>query len=137
MLGTKVSCIYEEMKGIKENDPCCTGGGGGNTSSNAFELALEALLYDGDGVKIITHQTLKLIEAAISTGNPDAPLLMGIRKYQCHGEAYQYLHEAEQKGSRHPLLMYYIGQCLVSGDKGIEMDLERALDYYNKAIEGM
>lgn len=106
-------------------------------ATELFNAALSALLY-GDGERRpLTHKTLRLIEDAVAINPSDGLLLvgimmMGIRKK----DALKHFQEAEEKGSSHPLLYYYLGECYRLGNFGVRRDEIEALMYYEKCIAG-
>lgn len=101
---------------------------------------LDALLYESGELRPLTHNFLKLLEKTkMVVGNTDALFLDGISHYlrRAFPSALRCLSEAEEKGCKHPILYYFMGECYNSEEKGLDKNSTKALDYYNKAIEGM
>lgn len=104
----------------------------------ALNACLNALLYQDGGIRNFTHTTLKMIEESKGKlGEANTLFIEGIRRFAYHDIAFKYLSEAEKKGCKHPVLYYFLGDCYRSGYKGVDVDDDKALHYFNKAMEGM
>lgn len=103
-----------------------------------FQEALNALLYDNMKPRKVTFQTLRLIEHLEAAGDPNAPLLRALLRY--NGNARDSLTEfrqAQKQGCTHPLLYYFLGDCLLASPNNTFETRQRALEYYEIAIQGM
>lgn len=99
-----------------------------------LNACLDALFYHDGKAKLLTHNTLRLIEDAISrVGEANALFLEGLRS---SADDLNYLLEAEMKGCDHPVLYYTLGSLYSCDDRFNDMNITKTLDYYDKAIKG-
>lgn len=107
-------------------------------NNDIISTTLSALIYPSCALQPLTANTLKLLNQAHSSGNPDALMLKGIRWYNKGNNAFVYFAEAEATGSTHSLLYYFIAECYRRGKEGVSrVDEAKAVEYYHKAISGM
>lgn len=107
-----------------------------NRAARAVSAALDALLYEDGELKNLTQRAVALVEIAIATEHPDALILRGIQTFRMGKKPYEYMCMAEERGSTHPLLYHFLGDCWSWEGRGMDIDRVKAQDYYVKALGG-
>lgn len=105
-------------------------------ATEAYKAAESALFYADSVTRFLTHRTLKLIDTAISTGNPDALLLRAVRYRDMNENAFQYLCEAMLRGCTQLRIYTNLGLCYYQGNEGVGRDEAKAFECFEKAIQG-
>lgn len=106
------------------------------TPPQALHACLDALLSQDGTLKDITRSTLQLVtEAKTKMGEADALFISGLL-LMAKCAPISLLTEAAEKGCKHPILPYVMGECYRLGKKGIIASSEEALMYYGKSIRG-
>lgn len=101
-----------------------------------FSVALAALLDIDRSFRVLTHDSLQRIDAAVAMGDPNSLILQGIQRWRFKDEGYGYFAQAEAKGADHPVLYYFLGWGYEYGI-GVKQCLEIAMSYYMQGIHGM
>lgn len=105
--------------------------------SPTFKEVLDYLIYEDGESKEMTLLALKKLGDVVGDGGPGALILQGIRWHNVNGRAsFKYFQEAENLGSTRPLLNYFIANSLRTGAEGVEQDLKKAMEYFQKAVQG-
>lgn len=103
-----------------------------------FQETLNALMYDAKTLdRSLTHHTLNIIQQFEAVGDPDAPLLRALLKYNRKvGSNYWHFKDALDKGCTHPLLYYFLGNCYLGSQDPSIRDIGKALECYQTTIIG-
>lgn len=85
----------------------------------------------------ITRRALDVVDKAIQRGSSTALFARGLQLHFFRKDkGFEYFKMAEERGCTHPQLYENLGTCYAGGD-GVTIDYSKALEYYQKAIEGM
>lgn len=107
-------------------------------SQVALHAYLEAFLDEYGCPRPYTYRTHLLLETLKpKLGEANALLIEGLRQYNTGNVPFVYLSQAKEKGCDHPFLHLYLGYCYSSGDRGVALNGLKALECYDKAIQGM
>lgn len=102
------------------------------------EECLDILLYNDDQQRPLTLNSLySLVVRKRMIVGPAGLFIKGIRQFDRDKASFKCFAQAEKEGCDHPILHYFLGECYRLGDKGVNKDTSRALEYYDKAIKGM
>lgn len=99
--------------------------------------AISALYYEDGMRKPLTKRTLELIEETKANGGKAISFFLdGLVHFPTDEESAESLHRAAESGLDHPFLSYVLGECYRYGDKGVPKNIDRAIEWYKKAISG-
>lgn len=103
-----------------------------------LDACLDALLYQDNAFRPVTHNLLKRLEQAKATlGEANTLFIEGLRRFGRLDPPFEYLTRAEEKGCDHPYFYYFLAECHRGVCQGCPVDEAKALEYYNMAIKGM
>lgn len=106
-----------------------------SSMSQSVEKALRMLLDSNGELRPLTPYALDLVEEAQDTDSPDAHILQGLIEFSRDG-GFNHFREAELSGSTHPVLHHLLGECYRLGSAAGVKDVIKAVEYYEKAIQG-
>lgn len=110
-----------------------------NEQEAALNTCLAAMLDHKYERRPFTHSVRRLIdESSVKLGRANVLFLEGIRQYKFEGVPFKLFSEAEEKGCKHPVLYYFLGEWYssYSTDRRLIQGINKALDYYSKSIGG-
>lgn len=104
-----------------------------------IQVCLDALLYEDNEPRQLTYRSLKVLQdAKMIIGEANALFIEGIRLYyhQSRLSAFKCFSEGAKRGCVHPLLYYFMGECYRYSGQSSNTEGAKALEYYEKAIQG-
>lgn len=106
--------------------------------AEALKTCLDTLFYEDGSFRPITLHSLELLkDAKKHLDEANTLFIAGILPLLGGRLSAKHLIEAEEKGCDHPILYCLLGECYKVGQAGIAKDDTKAMEYYDKAIEGM